>query len=138
MIALPGRRLYSVKTTQNIIQHDDIVVQWNPIMREQLSADIAGDDVSAALFWIEKYYDAINKLPIRQLIPLAAHMIGCAHQLNPRGVSGLEIVLCDSDGVNCLSRESIEDLEKKAVEWDRLIRNLVYSHKPQYTYAPNI
>lgn len=136
LVVLPERRLFSVKTMHNIIQNDVVVPEWFPVCQEEQSAAVAGDDISAALFWLEKHYDAINKLPIKQLIPLAAHLVVCAHQLNPKWISGLEIVLCDSDGVNHLSRESIEDLEKKAREWDRTIGNLFASHNPQYTYAP--
>ena len=128
----PHPRLFSLKTTRSVIEEKTVVVEWFPVCKEEQSAAVAGDDVSAALFWIEKYYD--KSLPIKRFIPLAAHLIACAHQLNTRGIGGLEIVLCDTEGVHRLSKECIDRLEKKAEEWDETIGNFFLNHQQRYTY----
>jgi hypothetical protein len=132
LIVLPGPRLLSVKTTRKIIQNNEVVTEWFPVVKEELSGAIAGDDVSAALFYMEKYYDM--RLPTSALIPLGAHIVACAHQLNPRWISGLEIVLCNSDGVNRLSKSSIEELEPRGDEWDRTISGLFLNYQQHYTW----
>lgn len=87
------------------------------------------------MFWSERYY---QPLPIRRLIPLAAHLIVAAHELNTAGISGLEIVLCDASGLHRLSGDSIRELESKANEWDRDIGDLFLNHEQQISYAPNV
>jgi hypothetical protein len=73
-------------------------------------------------------------LPIERLIPLAAHMIGQAKTLNTAGIDGLEILLCRSGGIQCLSQESCELLERQAERWDEAIGDLFLNHQPQYSY----
>jgi 20S proteasome alpha/beta subunit len=119
---------------RRVIENDNEVAQWSPTCTEEKSVAIVGDSVNAALFWVEKYYD--KRLTVRQLIPLAAHLIVCAHQLNPAGIGGLEIVLCDSGGVNHLREDSIERLEQKGEEWDGTIRDLFLSYQQDYNYDP--
>ena len=89
LILLPGPcpRLLSFKSMKSVIQGGVPVLQWSPVCREEKSIAIAGHLVNAALFWVEKYYD--KTLSIKRLVPLAAHLIVCAHQLNPYGISGL-------------------------------------------------
>ena len=109
--------------------------QWTPLCQKMESIAIAGDNQNAAIFWAERYY---KKQPIEQLIPLAAHLVVCAHQLNTATISGLEVVLCDASGCHRLSEESIRDLQTKTEEWDRSIGDIFLSHRQQFTYAPDV
>jgi hypothetical protein len=108
---------------------------WGPICHKMQSIGIAGDNLNSAIFWAEKYY---KKLPVEQLVPLAAHLIGAAHKLNNATISGLEIVLCTPSGIRRLSDESIHALELKTNEWDKSIGELFLNHRQHFIFAPNM
>ena len=83
--------------------------------------EFAGDDSNPSVFWSERYYKA---RPLKELIPLAAHMIVSARHFNTAAIDGLEIVLCDSSGIRRLPEESIRKLEASSEKWDMEIGNL--------------
>lgn len=105
-----------------------------PICRKITTAIPAGDNVNAAVFWRARYYEEYK--PIKTLIPLAAHMIMSANKLNSGSIRGLEIVLCDSDGLHRLDEESIRKLKAQANEWDEHIGSLFANYRQDYTFAP--
>jgi hypothetical protein len=109
--------------------------KWAPICQPMETIAIAGDNVNASIFWAERYY---QRIPIEQLVPLAAHLVVCARKLNTGTISGLEIVLCTPSGIHRLSDESIHELEVKADEWDRNIGDLFLDYRQQFTYAPDV
>jgi hypothetical protein len=109
--------------------------QWVPQCEKMDSKALAGDTLNAAIFWAEKYYE---RVPIEHLMPLAAHLVVCAHELNTATISGLEIVLCDTSGIRRLSNDSVNELQLRAKEWDRSIGQLLFGHRQQFTYAPNV
>ena len=93
-----------------LFQCDVALVNGEPdraICREISDRAIVGDNSNAAVFWSERYW---ARKPIRQLIPLAAHLIISAGELNSGAIGGLEIVVCDSGGLRHLSTESIATL----------------------------
>jgi hypothetical protein len=49
------------------------------VCRTMNSTAVTGDDVNAAVFWLERYYE---RRPIRSLVPLAAHVVVSASKLN--------------------------------------------------------
>ncbi len=105
-----------------------------PICRKMESISFAGDNVNPAMFWAERYY---KKLPIKTLIPLAAHLIFTARNLNNGAIGGLEIVLCDESGFHRLSDESLNRLESWSYEFDQRIESLLLD-RLEFSYAPNV
>jgi hypothetical protein len=91
---------------------------WGLVNQEVLSKKIAGDTKNAATFWAERYY---RPLPIKTLVPLAAHLIVSAHTLNTAGIGGLEIVLCDAAGIRRVPDDVLRTLEIGAAERDQSI-----------------
>jgi hypothetical protein len=85
------------------------------------SKRIAGDNVNAAIFWSERYYEL---LPIKSLVPLAAHLVVSAGKLKGSAVGGLEIVLCSKEGITPLPQPTCERLESQANKWDTEIGRL--------------
>jgi len=118
-----------------LFQFATVNEEWGPLCQPLETIGIAGDNVNAAIFWAERYY---QKLPVERLVPLAAHLVVCAHKLNTGTIGGLEIVLGTASGIHRLSDESIRELETKADEWDSSIGNLFLNHRQQFTYAPNV
>lgn len=106
-----------------------------PVCQRMDDRAFAGDNVNPAMFWAERYY---KKLPVKELVPLAAHLIITAHHLNNGSIGGLEIVFCDQSGFHRLSDDSILELEAKSREWDTQIEALLLGHKQEFTYAPNV
>jgi len=94
-----------------------------------------GDKENPAVFWRDRYYE---RLPIRTLVPLAAHLIVSAGRLNNAAIGGLEIVLCDASGLRRLSDDSIRELELTADGWDKSIGGMFFNHRQQFTYAPDV
>lgn len=110
--------------------------EWGPICQPMETIAIVGDNLNPAIFWAERYYEKSRS--IRELIPLAAHLVVCAHTLNTATISGLEVVLCDSSGIHRLSNDSIRELELRANEREKDIGNLFLSDTQQFTYAPDV
>ena len=67
----------------------------------------------------ERYYE---KKPVKILLPLAAQLIVDSAKLNSGFIGGLEIVVCDGDGIKYLPEEAIADLEAKCEERGKAIR----------------
>lgn len=111
---------------------------WGLVIDEVLSKKYTGDYKNSAIFWAERYYPRNPTLPIRHLIPLAAHLVVTARVLNTAGISGLEIVLCDDKGIHRLSNESLVELEMKSIERDKNIGESLLSGSQEFTYAPNV
>jgi hypothetical protein len=121
-----------------LFQFGHINNEYDSICQQMKSYAIAGDNLNAAIFWAERYYPREPKLPIQQLIPLAAHLVVCAERLNSATISGLEIVLCDLSGIHRLSDSSIEQLESRARENDVSIGRTLLNGSQQFSYAPNV
>ena len=130
VLTRPAPQMFIVNTMPNAEN------MWEPWCRASSTMLIAGDTVNAAIYWIEKYYRKwrLRSLPMEQLIPLAAHMIGQAKTLNTAGIDGLEILTCDSTEIKRLSKDSCELLEQQAELWDDAIGDLFLNHRPQYVY----
>jgi hypothetical protein len=92
----------------------------------------AGDNLNAAIFWAEGYY---QRGPILNLASLAAHLILAAGKINTAMISGLEVVLLDSSGIRRVSDDSIHELERRFREWDKRT-GAEFLSKQQLTYAP--
>ncbi len=92
----------------------------------------AGDNANAAWFLAERYYE---RIPVAQLIPLAAQIIVAAAKLNSGAISGLEIVECKPDCFRRLSAESALELEAKAIRVDKSLGRSLSAHQ-QFAYAP--
>jgi len=105
------------------------------IVRKMERYVFAGDNVNPATFWVERYY---RRLPVKKLIPLAAHFIASASKLSSAAIDGLEIVFCDKSGPHRLDADSIGKLQAMPDEWDKQIENLFLSHEQEFTYAPNV
>ncbi|HVZ59202.1 MAG TPA: hypothetical protein VG892_00300 [Terriglobales bacterium] len=106
-----------------------------PLCEEITTNAVAGDNMNAAIFWVDRYYE---KKPIRSLIPMAAQFVVMAGKLNSGVINGLEMVLCDANGVHRLSAESIATLERQADEWDKKISELFSAYSQQFTYAQDV
>jgi hypothetical protein len=56
-------------------------------------------------------------------------MITCSHHLNTAGIGGLEIVTCDSSGIQRVSRERILELRRQANETDKQVLQAIFGNK---------
>jgi hypothetical protein len=118
-----------------LFQYAMVNGEWGPLCQKMQSKVVAGDNVNAAAFWVERYYTV---RPIEQLIPLAAHLIISASKLNSGAISGLEIVTCTSTEIRRVSDDSVKELEGRCLEWDETIGDLFLNYRQQFTYAPNV
>jgi hypothetical protein len=82
---------------------------------------VKGHIANPALFFTERFY---QRLPISALLRLAAHTILTAGKINPRGIQGLEIILCTNDGFSPVSISEITDLIEWSDEFDQKIGRL--------------
>jgi hypothetical protein len=107
---------------------------------DQQSKIYAGDEKNSAVFWAERYYPKRHpKLPIKTLVPLAAHLIVASSRVPNGGISGLEIILCHKDdGMHRLSVDSINELESKSSERDNSIGKSLLDGSQQFSYAPDV
>jgi 20S proteasome alpha/beta subunit len=103
---------------------------WGPMCQKMEGKAIAGDNINAAAFWAERYYE---RRPIEELIPLAAHLIISASKLNSGAISGLEIVICTSTEIKRLSDDSIRTLERQCTKWDEDIGNSFLAYRQQFS-----
>ena len=72
---------------------------------------IAGDFLNVASFFIARYAsNSKPPLPLRKLIPICAHTTLMASRINPSGVGGLEIAVCENSALRKLSDTEINDL----------------------------
>ncbi|HXZ13451.1 MAG TPA: hypothetical protein VEG64_13775 [Candidatus Sulfotelmatobacter sp.] len=101
-----------------------VTVRGNSYICHQITNwAVSGHDANSALFFIQAFY---QKLPIKELIPLAAHTIFRAGQLNPAGVSGLEIFRCTEEGFDLLKEEEIANLKEWSKKLDSKIKRLLF------------
>jgi hypothetical protein len=117
--------------------------QWGAYCQRQERLAVAGDNVNGAIYWPEAYYSSFpyttKRIPIKNLIPLAAHTLVVAHRLNPTTVSGLEVVFCDETGFHRLSGESVQALQDAATIWDQQFRETIIGYAHEFTYeSPEI
>jgi hypothetical protein len=76
---------------------------------------IKGHIANPACFFAERFFkdEYTSRFPIKRLMRLAAHVVTNGGRINPRGIEGLEVVLCSSDGFTSLSSDEITAL----IEW---------------------
>jgi hypothetical protein len=91
---------------------------------------VTGDGANAALFFTERYY---QKRPIRELAFLTAHTVLVGGRLNPGGVSGLDIVFCESSGIGSLSEKSVAALRAKSEQLDDSLGRSLLGHHQEFT-----
>jgi hypothetical protein len=94
----------------------------SPNCREMQGKAIAGDRVNSSVFWSEMYYR--EGLPVKYLIPLAAHLILTAGRVGRGGIGGLEIAVCRDRGFARLPDEAISALQSDSLEWDRKVGDM--------------
>jgi len=115
--------------------------QWGSFCQEMTRLAIAGDNVNGAIFWPEAYYNsypyATRRIPVKNLIPLAAHTVVLAHRLNPVTISGLEVVFCDETGFHRLSKESKESLELTVSRWDQQFGDTILNYSQEFSFEPH-
>jgi hypothetical protein len=87
-----------------------------------------GDNANTARFFLEQYYP---KLPVStvQLLPLAAHCVLMAGQMNPTFVGGLEMAICTHEECRKLTKEELHPLMGSASELDHQIRSILVREK---------
>jgi hypothetical protein len=81
---------------------------------------VTGDQSSPAVFLAERYYPKVRKLPVQDLVPLAAHTVLMASKFSS-GVDGLQIALCRPSAFESLSNEKIAALVKHSQAMDSQI-----------------
>jgi len=89
---------------------------------EVIDAAASGDTVNSAIFWRMRYY---KRLPIEQLTVLASHLIVSAGETNSAMIDGLEILLCDANGLRRLSDDENREWASKAKERGERIGEMV-------------
>jgi len=84
---------------------------------------VKGHLANPALYFTERYYD---RLSIARLLPLAAHVIVNAGRINPRGIEGLEVILCTKEGFETLNAAEIAELVAWSDKADSEIKRLIF------------
>jgi hypothetical protein len=103
--------------------------------QEVSSKAVIGDDNNPSVFWSEGYYE---RRPMLSLVLLAAHLVITARKFNSGMINGLEIVLCDTNGIRRLDDNAIRQLELKSAEISEELQSSFASYSQQFTYAPNV
>jgi hypothetical protein len=111
-----------------MFQYARVEGRWSPYCQEMESKAIAGDNLNAAIFWMERYYD--GTLSTAQLTSVAAQLVVSAGRLNPYTISGLEIVLCNSSGIHPLAIKENEKWESRARDLDTHIGDQILGQPP--------
>jgi hypothetical protein len=75
---------------------------------------ISGDELNAAIWFTDRYGPGSRCYPIADYCFLAAHTVLSAGRLNPRGVEGLEIVLCRHGAFERIDDEEIQRLAQRS------------------------
>jgi hypothetical protein len=88
------------------------VVKSHEVALDGKSRVFAGDEFNQARYIVEHYYDKYPLRKISSLKRLAAHAILTGSIFNSAGVSGLEMVLGNSNGFAPIPREKIQELAK--------------------------
>jgi hypothetical protein len=127
----PVPKLHLFKSVQ--LSEPNGKTHWGIVCNEVLTRTFAGDTHNSAVFWSERYYPRLSKVPIRNLVRLAAHTIVTARLLHNGGISGLEMILCDTSGIHRLPDQSIVELELQSIERDRAIGESLLSQ--EFAYA---
>jgi len=100
------------------VQHDNNPERRRCSVERVLTHARSGDTANSAIFFVQKYFPGHPKLPLRRLLPLAAHAVLMAGKLNPAGVSGLDIVLCTRTGFRRLEEDEINKLVDQSIALD--------------------
>lgn len=97
------------------------LTKWDCVDGGQPFSDKAlqGDIGNPAIFFAERYYR--SDMTVRDLVPLAAHVILTGGQLNPYGVGGLEILLADDQGCRKLTEAELTPLRDASSRIDESI-----------------
>ena len=83
----------------------------------------AGDSVSPAVFWVERYHS--RDLTVSQLIRLAAICSCAAKELNSAIIGGLEVVSSDASGFHLMPDDETRALEAQATDWSTRIGEMI-------------
>lgn len=110
--------------------------QKHPTCQRISSCEIAGDTINQAVFWPERYYWRFPSLPhgIQQLVPLAAQTIFSAAEFSRDSIYGLEIVICDKNGLRRLSDTSIKKLRVQSQRWDEKIGTFFANYTRRFEF----
>jgi hypothetical protein len=87
----------------------------------------AGDRINPAVFWGETYHR--QELSIRELIGLSTQTIVSAGNLNCGGVSGLDVVFCDSAGLHRVDGDLNREIELAAIELNTYLGDFLMKNK---------
>jgi hypothetical protein len=110
--------------------------QIPPIMCQEVSNKaVIGDDNNPSVFWSEGYYE---QRPMLSLVLLAAHLVITARKFNSGMISGLEIVLCDTNGIRRLDPNAIGQLELESKRISERLQSSFATYSQQFTYAPHM
>jgi 20S proteasome alpha/beta subunit len=82
---------------------------------------VAGDTGNAAVFFAERYFPNASIPTVEELLPLAAHSVLMAGELNPGGVDGLEIAIIRSTGAEKLHGAGLSSLIEQSRRLDQQI-----------------
>ncbi len=134
----PGRQFYSCTLLITAPTHSGRMALWKvqasapPLggpqvtFEEILDRSLAGDQSTSAVFFTERYFPRNQTLPIRNLIPLAAHTVLLAGKLNPVGIGGLEMALCRPSGVERVTEAELEQIILSSESLDRDIGSRLF------------
>jgi hypothetical protein len=118
----PNPKLFSVCSMKDDGEQKAVCREWYRLA-------IVGDTVNSAIFWAERYYNQSllsDKKPMAKLIPLCAHLIICARSLNTATISGLEMVLCTSNGIELLPEDVIQGLAERAEKREETVAKMIF------------
>jgi len=127
-IAKPTPRMF-------LFQYGNVDGYLGEICYEMHETAFAGDIENAAIFWAERYY---RPTTVRELIPLAAHLVVSSARLNTATIGGLELAVCDANGVHRVPAESVKQLAQQSRDWDRIIGEMFSAYGQQFSYAPDV
>lgn len=83
----------------------------------------AGQDSNAALFFCQQFY---QRAPIDELVPLAAHTILTAGQIDPARIKGLEILKCTKGGFELVPKPQLDVAQQRFEELNDLIKTSLF------------
>lgn len=122
------RRLTIVKSNGEKTKGWTLDLFQTPDCEVFLDKMIAGDAANLASFFPECFYPVWSKrLPVKQLKAIAAATILFGHRLNPTGVYGLEMLICEAGKMTHITQENNEAeivaLEKSALNLYEYLRH---------------
>jgi hypothetical protein len=94
-----------------------------------------GDELNPAVYFVERHY---RERPVRELATIAAHAVLLAAKFNSAAINGLEILLCQADGLHQLSMDAASDIEAEIDQFDVELEDLILSRTQQFHYVPYV